>query len=185
MARFKYIDINSPLVKRRVEEALRTGSGGEMRGPTMTSPSPAKDAGSLIKPVVKGAPDSACPISSGETGRVAIGSSRRCDRPVPSSYSRAVVRAFFREYQLPEPCFEYHFHPTRKYRFDIAWPEKRVAIEVQGGIWMQGRHVQPSALIREYEKLNSAAIHGWRLLYILPDDLCRASTVVLLKLMLL
>lgn len=110
---------------------------------------------------------------------------RTSARPVPSSYSPVIVRAYFRDHHLPEPCFEYQFHPVRKWRFDLAWPQFKVAIEVQGGLWMQGRHVQPAALEKEYEKLNIAAALGWRPLYILPDNLCRASTVVLLKAMLL
>lgn len=165
MARFKYSDVMTPLAKQRVDEALRAGSGVKKS----ESRSVILDGGTC-----KDSPGTLNPRSQ-----------PRNVRPAPSSYSPVIVRAYFRDHHLPEPCFEYQFHPVRKWRFDLAWPEKRVAIEVQGGIWMQGRHVQPAALIREYEKLNSAAIHGWRLLYILPDDLCRASTVVLLKLMLL
>lgn len=72
---------------------------------------------------------------------------------------------------LPVPVAEYRFHPTRKWRFDWAWPEQRVALEVQGGIFSSGRHVRGAALLKEYEKLNTAARLGWRVFYCTPAQL--------------
>lgn len=55
---------------------------------------------------------------------------------------------------------EHRFHPTRKWRFDFAWPEKMVAVEIDGGIWIKngGRHNQDS----DREKINTATEMGWR-----------------------
>ncbi len=39
--------------------------------------------------------------------------------------------------QLPEPRPEYRFHPTRLWRFDYAWPQERLAVEFDGGQWLQ------------------------------------------------
>ena len=57
---------------------------------------------------------------------------------------------------------EYLFHPTRKWRFDYAWPTERVAVEIDGGQWVAngGRHNRDS----DREKLNQAAAQGWRVL---------------------
>ena len=57
---------------------------------------------------------------------------------------------------------EYRFHPTRKWRFDYAWPTERVAVEIDGGQWVAngGRHNRDS----DREKLNYAAAQGWRVL---------------------
>ncbi len=52
----------------------------------------------------------------------------------------------------------------RKWRFDLAWDARLVAVEVQGGLWSKGAHVQPMHLEREYEKLATAASLGWRVL---------------------
>src|SRR5690606_39740371 len=46
-----------------------------------------------------------------------------------------------RAHKLPEPVREYRFHPERRWRFDFAWPDLRVAAEVEGGIHIGGRHV--------------------------------------------
>lgn len=97
-------------------------------------------------------------------------------------YSPAIAKAFFTQSGLPEPIFEYRFHPERKWRFDIAWgAPQRVALEVQGGIFIAGRHSRGAAILKEWEKLNTAACMGWRILYVQPKDLCLTSTVEMIK----
>lgn len=79
--------------------------------------------------------------------------------------------------KLPAPQPEFYFAKPRKWRFDYAWPEQRVALEVQGGIWTGGRHSRGAALLKEWEKLNTAAAKGWRLLYCQPADLTSLETM--------
>lgn len=69
---------------------------------------------------------------------------------------------------LPAPWTEFEFHPERKWRFDFAWVDKKVALEVEGGIWTGGRHVSAQGFFKDMEKKNAAAILGWRILYITP-----------------
>lgn len=71
---------------------------------------------------------------------------------------------------LPVPVPEYRFHPTRKWRLDYAWPDRRLALEVEGGIWMRGRHTRGSGFRKDMEKYNTLAIAGWRLLRVCPAD---------------
>jgi very-short-patch-repair endonuclease len=61
---------------------------------------------------------------------------------------------------------EYPFSPPRKFRFDFAHPEAKIAIELQGGLWTNGRHNRGSGLLSEHEKLNLAASHGWRVFFL-------------------
>ena len=67
-----------------------------------------------------------------------------------------------RTFKLPEPEQEYKFHPTRKWRFDFAWPEKMIAVEIEGGIWVGGGHNRPKAFLKDIEKYNNASLLGWR-----------------------
>lgn len=105
-----------------------------------------------------------------------------------------VVEAFWRAHGLPPPEVEFAFHPTRKWRFDYAWADivgigndpssmqiRGLALEVQGGAFIGGRHVQGGALRKEHEKLNSAAILGWRILYVFPEDLLKTATANMVK----
>lgn len=66
---------------------------------------------------------------------------------------------------------ELQFHPTRKWRFDYAIPAKKIAVEVEGGAWVQGRHNRAQGFIADMEKYNTAAAMGWRLLRATPQML--------------
>jgi hypothetical protein len=74
------------------------------------------------------------------------------------------------EWELPLACRQYHFHPERKWAFDFAWPAKRLAVEIQGlkKGGAPGAHQRVDGLTREYEKLNSAVLAGWRVLLFTP-----------------
>lgn len=62
----------------------------------------------------------------------------------------------------PEPVREYRFHPSRRWRFDCAWVEQRVAVELEGGSWSGGRHVRGAGYRGDCEKQNAALELGWR-----------------------
>lgn len=62
---------------------------------------------------------------------------------------------------LPEPVREYAFAKPRRWRFDFAWPEQRVALEVEGGTWSAGRHSRGAGFELDCEKYAEAGIGGW------------------------
>lgn len=65
---------------------------------------------------------------------------------------------------LPKPETEFRFHPSRKWRFDLAWPSKSVAVEIDGGVYVQGRHTRGSGVEKDMEKFAEAAILGWKVI---------------------
>lgn len=74
-----------------------------------------------------------------------------------------------RAMRLPEPVREYRFAPPRRWRADFAYPEKKLLIEVEGGVWVNGRHNRPLGFIKDAEKYNEAACLGYRVLRVTPD----------------
>jgi len=62
------------------------------------------------------------------------------------------------------PKREYRFHPFRRWRFDFAWPRKKIGVEIEGGVWTGGRHVRPAGFEKDCEKYNEAAACGWKVL---------------------
>ena len=60
------------------------------------------------------------------------------------------------------PVREHQFHPTRKWRFDFAFPDDMLAVEIEGGV--NGRHHRFSGFAKDAEKYNAAALLGWRVL---------------------
>lgn len=65
---------------------------------------------------------------------------------------------------IPKAEREYRFHPSRQWRFDYAWPEYMLAVEIEGGVWVKGRHNRGLGFIKDCEKYNAAVMLGWRVL---------------------
>lgn len=65
---------------------------------------------------------------------------------------------------LPGHTTEYKFDDKRKWRFDFAYPDLKLAIEAEGGVWSRGRHTRGSGYIKDCEKYNRAAVMGWTVL---------------------
>jgi hypothetical protein len=82
---------------------------------------------------------------------------------------------------LPVPTPEYRFAADRKWRMDYGWPAHKVALEVEGGIWIQGRHSRGSGMSADFVKYNRAAILGWRVVKCVPSDLMKPATVEMLR----
>ncbi len=83
---------------------------------------------------------------------------------------------------LPLPVTEHRFHPTRLWRFDYAWPSARVALEVDGGIWVNGGHNRGAQMLKTWEKENTAAaFYGWRILRCEPKGLCSAEMLAFIE----
>jgi very-short-patch-repair endonuclease len=59
---------------------------------------------------------------------------------------------------------EYQAIPGRKFRFDFAFVEARLLIEINGGTYSKGAHSTGIGLHRDYEKGNLAVQHKWRVL---------------------
>lgn len=74
------------------------------------------------------------------------------------------MRFQLRSAKLPIWINEWTFHPTRKWRFDFAWPYRNVALEVEGGTWANGAHTRGKHYESDCEKYSEAAIAGWKVI---------------------
>lgn len=104
---------------------------------------------------------------------------RRVTPPIPG-LERAIARqqhdfpgdlaAYCVRAGIPEPVREYRFafELRRRWRFDLAWPAAMLAVEVDGGTWIGGRHTSGSGFEADCEKLNEALCLGWRVLRVTP-----------------
>lgn len=95
--------------------------------------------------------------------------------------SPEIAKQFFQRMGLPEPVTEFQFEPARRWRFDYAWPEAKVALEVEGGIWTGGRHTSAKGFSRDMAKYNHAVTLGWGVLRVAPDELLTLATAQMVK----
>lgn len=59
---------------------------------------------------------------------------------------------------------EYKFHPKRKWRADFLIVGKKILVEVEGGVWSNGRHTRGKGYIGDMEKYNAAVVMGYQVL---------------------
>ena len=76
---------------------------------------------------------------------------------------------------------EYKFWPQRKFRFDFAFVDERIAVEVDGGLHTQGRHTRADGYERDQAKRNEATIMGWRVLNFSPSMVSSGHAVHTIK----
>lgn len=72
---------------------------------------------------------------------------------------------------FPDPATELLFHPKRKWRFDYAWEEQKLALEVHGGIHSGGRHTRGRGFVEDRAKMNEATLLGWTVLEVTPEHI--------------
>ena len=72
---------------------------------------------------------------------------------------------------FPDPATELLFHPKRKWRFDYAWEEQKLALEVHGGIHSGGRHTRGKGFVEDRAKMNEASLLGWTVREVTPEHI--------------
>lgn len=92
----------------------------------------------------------------------------------PASQLEATVGAQICAAGLPWPQWGYKWHPVRRWLADAAWVERRLLLEVEGGVTpfrdkrtgelRQGRHVTITGYEDDCIKYSEAAICGWRVI---------------------
>ena len=69
---------------------------------------------------------------------------------------------------------EFRFHPVRKWRADFAHLPSRTLIEIEGGIYVHGRHNRGAGFAADLEKYLEASLAGWRVVRLGPNELTTA-----------
>lgn len=77
---------------------------------------------------------------------------------------------------------EFRFHGQRRWRSDFAHLESRTLIEIEGGIWVQGRHNRAAGFNADLEKYLEASLAGWRVFRLGPDQITMENVERLLDL---
>lgn len=83
-------------------------------------------------------------------------------RPIPPAVEGFLAARGIVASPFDSAVREFRFHPTRKFRADFAWLDKKVIMEVDGGLHVQGGHSRGAA--REYDMARDAEamMLGWK-----------------------
>lgn len=82
---------------------------------------------------------------------------------MPSGYAQLLVWQI-KQAGLPVPVQEVVFARPRRWRFDLCWEAEKLACEVEGAVYRQGRHVRGSGFTKDCEKYAEAVLRGYRVL---------------------
>jgi hypothetical protein len=82
---------------------------------------------------------------------------------------------------IPPPVLEHRFAPPRRWRFDLAWPDRMLALELQGATFVSGRHTRGVGYHADCEKFNQAVLDGWRVLQITPAMIGDGSALTVIE----
>lgn len=63
--------------------------------------------------------------------------------------------------RLPQAARELQLVPGRQFRTDLAWPDRLIFAEVDGGEWTQGRHGRGRGMQEDSVKWNALTLEGW------------------------
>ena len=82
---------------------------------------------------------------------------------------------------LPMPVAEYVFAPPRRWRFDFAYLNEKIGVELEGGIFIQGAHTRGEHFESDCEKYNTAVLLGWRVLRFTEKDLRHGEAMIVIE----
>lgn len=77
---------------------------------------------------------------------------------------------------LPRPALEFKFLQDRKFRFDLAWREQRLACEIDGMA-----HRIKARFLADMEKMNLAREAGWSVVHVTPKMIGSGQAIELIR----
>jgi hypothetical protein len=79
--------------------------------------------------------------------------------------------------KLPPMAVQWRFanskHPnsaSRKWRADCVFPDYKIFVEIDGGVWIRGAHGHPKDILRNMTKQNDAMLLGFTVLRFTPQE---------------
>ena len=91
---------------------------------------------------------------------------------------------------LPKPQEQFKFaeHLGRRWQTDFAWPDRKIIVEIEGGLWRKdsrgswaGAHTHPMNVLRDIEKYNHMSMLGYRLFRFSDKNLKDGSAIEMMK----
>jgi len=82
---------------------------------------------------------------------------------------------------IPTPERQFQYAKGRKLRADFAWPDHRLLLEVQGGIYSKQAHGSITGILADIDRSNAAVLNGWRMLRVTPEMVRSGQALELIR----
>lgn len=111
-------------------------------------------------------------------------------KPKPPSKAEELFWMQLKAIHAPPCVREYRFVTDRKWRFDFAWPDMKLAVEIEGlihygtnadGSRKTSRHQSRAGYEKDCDKYNRAALEGWRVLRFTQTHIQNGAAMLLLE----
>ena len=111
------------------------------------------------------------------TDRMSVAEYKKLCRKITNKKPKTKVRPAAKKYESAEGTLamqlqalnvpferEFRFHSTRRWRADFHLIGRQLLIEVEGGVWSQGRHTRGKGYMGDMEKYNEATALGYQII---------------------
>lgn len=78
---------------------------------------------------------------------------------------------------------EFYFHPDRQWRADFHLIDKKILVEIEGGIWSGGRHTRGKGYLGDMEKYNAATMMGFQVIRFSTDQVKSGHAIQQIEMM--
>lgn len=82
---------------------------------------------------------------------------------------------------IPTPERQFLYAEGRKLRADFAWPEHRLLLEAQGGVYTRQAHGSITGILADIDRSNAAVLNGWRMLRVTPEMVRSGQALELIR----
>lgn len=137
--------------------------------------------------------DMFAPPSPKGINAILCGGKRAAKRPDWEGRLALAVRAIMLPLGFPAPVgrgfgddkqFMFAASLGRRFTSDYAWPDYKLLVEVQGGLWVGGAHSSGAGVERDIEKAQLVALLGFTLLPVTEKDIRSNHAIKLIQLVL-
>lgn len=80
--------------------------------------------------------------------------------------------------EFPTPERQFKFHPERRFRYDFAWPQIKLCVDIQGGSFVNGGHSRGLGQQNDHSKHNEAQRLGFQVLQFGTVEMKKPADVV-------
>ena len=90
-----------------------------------------------------------------------------------SSHAEDTLASLLKKNKITGWQRQYAYVPKRRFSADFCFPEEKLIVEVDGGIYSRRAHGSVTGIIADMNRSNLAASNGFRVMRFRPDEILK------------